>query len=183
MAEAAELVIQDLHVSVEGREILKGVNLTIPTGDTVGVGNVGHSTLVQPFVGFIYNWDRFFAQGFSSLIVPTDDQEPTLFANSVCVGWKAYQAEGSSFLKALTPVLEGHLTNPLNFRGTSGGARGVSQFGALPGGVGFPDVFVVTTGLHLGIYDRTNLTTGIAIPMTGPNIYSYEVLVQLNVRF
>ena len=29
MAQAAELVIQDLHVSVDGKEYLKGLGLTI----------------------------------------------------------------------------------------------------------------------------------------------------------
>lgn len=54
MAEAAELVIQDLHVSVEGREILKGLNLTIPTGEVhalMGPNGSGKSTLAYTLMG------------------------------------------------------------------------------------------------------------------------------------
>ncbi|MBI5032248.1 MAG: Fe-S cluster assembly ATPase SufC [Chloroflexi bacterium] len=50
----AELVIKDLHVSVEGKEILKGINLTINKGEThaiMGPNGSGKSTLANALAG------------------------------------------------------------------------------------------------------------------------------------
>lgn len=51
---AYELVIQDLHVSVEGKEILKGINLTISKGQVhavMGPNGSGKSTLANTLLG------------------------------------------------------------------------------------------------------------------------------------
>ncbi|HLS20812.1 MAG TPA: Fe-S cluster assembly ATPase SufC [Bacillota bacterium] len=53
MAEAT-LEIKDLHVSVEGNEILKGINLTIKSGEfhaVMGPNGTGKSTLAQVVMG------------------------------------------------------------------------------------------------------------------------------------
>ena len=50
----SELAIRDLHVSVEGNEILKGVNLTIPKGEihaVMGPNGTGKSTLAYTLMG------------------------------------------------------------------------------------------------------------------------------------
>ena len=49
-----ELVIKDLHAGIEGREILKGVNLTIRQGEThalMGPNGSGKSTLASTLMG------------------------------------------------------------------------------------------------------------------------------------
>ncbi|MBB6453461.1 Fe-S cluster assembly ATP-binding protein [Salirhabdus euzebyi] len=51
---ASTLVIKDLHVEIEGKEILKGVNLTINTGEfhaVMGPNGTGKSTLASAIMG------------------------------------------------------------------------------------------------------------------------------------
>ena len=50
----SELVIQNLHVSIEGKEILKGVDLTVKQGEThaiMGPNGTGKSTLAYTLMG------------------------------------------------------------------------------------------------------------------------------------
>jgi Fe-S cluster assembly ATP-binding protein len=50
----SEMVIRNLHVSIEGKEILKGVNLTIPQGEVhaiMGPNGTGKSTLAYTLMG------------------------------------------------------------------------------------------------------------------------------------
>ena len=48
------LVIKDLHVAIDGKEILKGVNLTINTNEIhaiMGPNGTGKSTLASAIMG------------------------------------------------------------------------------------------------------------------------------------
>ena len=50
----SELIIQNLHVSIEGKEILKGVNLTVKQGEVhalMGPNGTGKSTLAYTLMG------------------------------------------------------------------------------------------------------------------------------------
>ncbi|HEY3312461.1 MAG TPA: ATP-binding cassette domain-containing protein, partial [Anaerolineales bacterium] len=50
----SELVIKDLQVSIEGKEILKGFNLTIKQGEVhaiMGPNGTGKSTLAYTLMG------------------------------------------------------------------------------------------------------------------------------------
>ena len=50
----SELVIRNLHVSIEGKEILKGVDLTVRQGEVhaiMGPNGTGKSTLAYALMG------------------------------------------------------------------------------------------------------------------------------------
>ena len=50
----SELIIKDLHVSIEGKEILKGLNLAVKTGEVhaiMGPNGTGKSTLAYTLMG------------------------------------------------------------------------------------------------------------------------------------
>jgi len=73
-------VIEDLHVSVEGKEILKGVNLTVERGELhalMGPNGSGKSTLAHTLMGhprFQVTQGRVRLKGKDSLSRPPDER-------------------------------------------------------------------------------------------------------------
>jgi hypothetical protein len=158
-----------------GNLLSAGLAVTAPTGpdDILADGSRLHSTLLQPYLGYIWTSGDFYVQGFSAVIVPTDSRDVTLLTNDLGVGYRLYRNNSSeSLITELTPTVEGHLTNPLNHRGLDSS-----------GDVGFPDIFVLTTGVHVGVGRNAVLTTGFAVPLTGPKPFDFEGIVQFNFRF
>ncbi len=157
-----------------GTVVSAGLMVTAPTGegDVAVDGKQIHPTLVQPYVGYFANFGQFYVQGFSSLIVPTDSRDSTLLSNDVAVGYRIARDESeANIIRYIAPTLEAHLTTPLDNRDAHGS----------PGG--FPDIFVATAGVHLGLGDRTSLTVGASTPLTGPQPFDAEGIVQFNFRF
>ncbi len=158
-----------------GNVLSGGLAVTAPTGPDAVMpdGTVLHPTLLQPYTGYIYNLGRLYAQGFSSIIVPSNSADVTLLSLSNGVAYRAYQAPDTSdaFLRFIVPSLEGHATIALNHRGLDSG------------NVGFADLFVVTSGIHIGLGDSSDITAALAIPLTGPQPYDIEAVVQYNYRF
>ncbi len=106
-----------LNDRVSGDVLSAGLAVTIPTGPGIPLpGGDLHSTLLQPWAGYLWNFDRFYIMGFSSLAVPTDSRDLTLLFNDIGAGYKLYQAEGARFISAIIPTLEAHVTTPLNHR-------------------------------------------------------------------
>jgi hypothetical protein len=160
-----------------GDVVSVGVAVTAPTGPDAILpdGSRLNPTYLQPFVGFIGNWDRLFTQGFSSAIVPTDSREATLGTASLGVGYRVYKAcDPCALINYVTPIVEGHATVAFNHRGLDQPITVLD---------GFPDTFVLTNGLHIGFAGRSNLALGVAVPLTGPKIFTVEAIAQLNWRF
>lgn len=158
----------DLGVLASG-----GMVLTLPTGpDTILApgGSALNPTVFQPYVGGLYSTGRAYVQGFSSVAVPTDFREATLWFNDLAVGYRVYQSAVPAVFTGFTPVAEIHVNTPLNHRG----------FGA-PNGV--PDSVLFTGGCHFTLFHRTRLTVGVGGPATAPHPADMGVFTQLNVLF
>jgi hypothetical protein len=156
-----------------GNVLSSGLVVTAPTAGRhlTNFAGTHETTLLQPFGAYIFNMDRLYVHGFSSFIFPADSSDPTLMSNDVGVGYRLIQNDGDAMFRYVIPTVEGHLTTALSKRGLD----------RLP--VGFPDTFVLTTGIHLGLSGRGRLTLAVGTPMTGPRTFDVEGIVQFNYRF
>jgi hypothetical protein len=155
-----------------GNVVSGGLALTAPTGPGISTldGNL-HSTLFQPWFGYILNRDRFFVNAFHSVVAPTDPRDVTLLFNDVGINYWLYRAAAPNrTLNYIVPLLEAHLTTPLNHRNQD----------AL---IFVPDALILTSGVNIGLMRNANLSLGVATPITGPRIFNIETFMQLNWRF
>jgi hypothetical protein len=153
-----------------GNVMSAGLAITAPTGRgiTTTDGTI-HSTILQPWLGYIWNFDAIFVHAFHSVVLPSDGRDITLLFNDAGVSWWAYRAQGDAMLGAVVPTFEAHVTTPLNHRN-------------MTDPITTPDVVVLTAGVHL-LFGNTSLTLGLATPVTGPRVFTTETFVQLNRRF
>jgi hypothetical protein len=154
-----------------GDVLSAGLALTAPTGPAVSTvaGNV-HDVLLQPYLGYIWNQGRFYLQGFSSLVVPTDDRDVTILFNDIGLNYRLYCGAPGQTIRFIIPTLEAHVTTPLDHRGAEDP-------------IIVPDLVVLTGGVHVGLGCRSILSLGVATPVTGPRAFHVETLAQLNWRF
>jgi hypothetical protein len=154
-----------------------GLVVTAPTGADIIPSGFGapviHATLFQPYLSGVYRFSpNFYAQGFSSIVVPTDERDVTLFDNDLGIGYFVYRdSTGDRLITSVVPSFEVHATTPLDHRG------------ALSEPVGASDLLDLTFGLSLGLGPKSTLTFGAAVPVVGPRPFDFEGEVFLNVRF
>jgi hypothetical protein len=156
-----------------GNLLSGGLAVTAPTGpdEILADGSRLHSTLLQPYLGYVFTAGQFYLEGFTAVIVPTDSRDVTLFTEDIGVGYHLFDGPRDTFIRQITPTFELHLTDPLDHRGLNN-----------PSGLGFPDILILTTGAHLEL-SRAILTLGAAVPVTGPKVFDIEAIAQLNWRF
>lgn len=152
-----------------GSGISVGLAVTAPTGPDIQTpsGEL-HTTILQPFLGYQINRDRLLVYGFTSIAVPTDDRDVTIWFNDIGLGYRLLEPGG--FIRSVIPAIEAHVTTPLDHRGANDEIRGI-------------DLVVLTGGVHFGVGRASMLTLGVATPITGPRPYDVEALVQFNLRF
>src|SRR5207248_10954593 len=127
-------------------------------------------TTLQPYLGYILPFERFYVQGFSSVSMPTDwGRDVVMMFNDLSVGWLFYRdTDGDNLVTGITPIAEVHVNTPLNHRG------------ALTGPLGTPDSIVLTQGLTLEFRHRVHFTLAMGEPVTGFRPFDFEVVAQLN---
>lgn len=146
-----------------------GLAVTLPTAQ--GAPAPFNSTAFQPFVGFIWTFGDLYLQGFTSVDIPTDDNDVTLLFNDVGVGYIVYRSlNPDSLVTIVAPTIEVHVNTPLNHRGA---------FDLLDP-AGTPDWVSITAGTTFQLFGRSTLAIGGNVPVTGPKPYDFEIQCQLN---
>src|SRR5260370_18901958 len=100
-----------------GNVLAGGLAVTVPTGasNVPGFGFIDiHDTLLQPFVGYVWNVEDFYVLGFTSLLVPTNSHDVTLLFNDISVGYLLRRNLQYLFFSGIIPNLAVHVTTPLN---------------------------------------------------------------------
>lgn len=162
-----------LNDPVTGDVFSAGLALTAPTGldFRLADGNVVSSVILQPWAGFIYNMDTVFTHGFTSLLIPTQSQDLTLYTIDVGVGYRLWRASDDGLLQAIIPTLEAHMNLPFTETGPA----------SL---IYFPDMLMsMTAGMHFNLGGAAWFTLGAGVPLTGPRLYDGEFISQLNWKF
>jgi hypothetical protein len=155
-----------------------GLAVTTPTGPRTfaGFANVqqDNMTTFQPFVGGLWHFGDWYAQGFSAIDVPTDVRQPTLWYNDIGIGYFLFQRhDPNRFLTAVAPTFEVHVGTPLTHQGI---LRGNQQVGA-------SDEVNLTAGANFEFFDRYRLAVGVVVPVVGPRPFDVEGVVQFRIRF
>jgi hypothetical protein len=153
-----------------GNVLSGGLGITAPTCSIETLDGAFSSTLLQPWFGYVVNRDRFYVQGFHSIIIPTDSRDVTMLFNDIGLNYWLYRGDPDARLNFIVPMIEAHLTTPLNNRSDDAA-------------VFVPDMLVFTGGAHFGLFRNGVLSLGAATPITGPRPFNIEAFVQLNWRF
>ena len=161
-----------------GSLISAGVALTAPTGPRNFAGanylQSIHTTRVQPFVGYIYNWDRLYLHGFTAVEFPMNPGDVTLAYNDVGIGYFAYRDDDPThWLTAVAPTFEVHVNSALNHRGAFSTTD--------PSGTS--SVVNLTSGLNLEFFRQSTLTFAVVAPVTTPKPFDLEAVALVNIRF
>ncbi len=148
-----------------------GLAITAPTGGGIEtIDGTVNSTLLQPWIGYVLNLDRFYVHAFHSVVLPTDNRDVSLFFNDFGIGYWTYLGSPDRAIRFVVPTFEAHITTPLSNR----------EAGAP---ITVPDVVVLTAGMHVGMFRNSILTIGVGAPISGPRVYGMEAYVQYNRRF
>ena len=163
-----------------GSLISTGFAITPPTGpgNFAGASYIGsssiHTTMLQPFLGYLWVHGDFYLQGFTAIEFPVNPDQVTYMYNDIGMGYFLFRdRESDRFLTAVAPTFEVHVNTPLNHRDVYNANDPA----------GSPDVVNLTYGLNLEFRRNSLLTFGFVTPVTGPRPFDFEFLLLFNYRF
>lgn len=151
-----------------------GLVITAPTGGGSAILIDGleapNSTLFQPWAGFVRIFgERTYVQGISNIIVPSDGRDPTLWGNSLGVGYWLYRNPTDRMIQGFIPHAEVHVRTPLNHRDELAPVFLMDQVN-------------LTSGVHLRCA-RATITGAVCVPIVGPIPWTIEAMGYVNYRF
>ncbi|WP_165225091.1 hypothetical protein [Aquisphaera insulae] len=158
-----------------GSLVSVGLAVTAPTGPGRFAGApwlFGLNTVtIQPFLGYIYNYNKWYFQGFSAFDFPASVQDVTLMYNDFGVGYYLFRSQDpGGFLTAVAPTFEVHVNTPFTHRDWK------NRFDI----AGAPDVVNLTYGLNFQFYGAATLTTALITPVSSPQPFNSEFAMFLN---
>ena len=92
-----------------------GLAISFPTATTARIDpGPSTATVLQPFIGFVYTRNRFFAQGFGSMTLPMISIQSLILFNDVGLGLWAYRDDSpTAILSGIAPTFKAHLNVPV----------------------------------------------------------------------
>lgn len=158
-----------------GNLISAGLMITAPTGQSLYTlnGDRIHPTLLQPWAGTIWTLSEdWFVQGFTSVVVPTDDTIPTAWYNDIALGYWLRRGQYDRIFHGIVPTFEAHIGTPLN-----DGYQGQIDR------VYLPDYVSLVGGVNFVFGRNSTLGFAAGAPVTGPRPWDFESHVTFNFRF
>jgi hypothetical protein len=163
----------------KGSLVSAGAAFSFPTATTQQV-DPGPSTaaVFQPFLGFVFARERFFAQGFTSLTLPVVTAQSMLWFGDLGVGYWVYRRQApGGFLTGIAPTFEMHLNVPLQ------SSERIGEFYEAVDLLPFDTQFNLTFGGTIEFARKATLGLGVVLPTASPLPFEYEFLAHLNFRF
>ncbi len=156
-----------------------GMIVTLPTASSrlidPGPGSLAY---VEPYLGFIWCYDNFYAQGFLAMTVPVARPESIVAFTDLGVGYYVYKnPSGSGCLRAVAPTFEVHVTDPLRQTNPNVDIFGIADR------LHIANTVDLTYGVTFEFSNRSTLAVGVCNPVTGPKPFDVEGIVQFNYRF
>ncbi|HUY35017.1 MAG TPA: hypothetical protein VMV69_19875 [Pirellulales bacterium] len=179
-----------------GNVLSVGAAVTTPTGPATFAGvtplytinGVDHRGSIQPWMGFYRSigraFDGLFVHGFSSIDAPFSAHDATFWYNDYGLGYY-YKRNTNRGLTGIVPTVECHVNTPLGNR-THGvtatqSLAAMTGFSNMLGSVQYTNTVDLTSGATLVFNRRTTLTVAAVAPVSSPQPFNYELVMQLNV--